>query len=201
MTGMTRGDVATVGAGQDALARALASETDWLWFVAEGARPREDALDRLLEAREPKDALAPTVLAGLLVDGRGAPLDDRLQAAPRIDADAAVRLAGQRLLPLRSAPFAHCLVARAAFGRHGVPDERRFGPFAAQEWTGRVLRDEAGYLVPASVVELASRPERPDRSAYLLHLRAAVHMLQTETWSRGDAARALWGAVAGLSPS
>jgi hypothetical protein len=193
--------VVSVHDGSDALVQALASEAEWLWFLAEGARPRHDALERLVAAIEPEDAAPATVLAGLLVDEHGEALDDRIQAAPRIDSDAAVRLVGQQLLPIRSAGFAHCLVARAAFSRHGLPDVRRFGPFAAQEWTARVLRSEPGYLVPASVVVLPTLAERADRGAPLLHLLAAMRMLPTGTWSRGDAARTLWRALAGRHPS
>ncbi|HWH95418.1 MAG TPA: hypothetical protein VNT03_16270 [Baekduia sp.] len=201
MTSPTRDAVVTVGAGPDALAQALATPAEWLWFVAERARPREDALDLLLAAVEPEDAAPATVLAGLLVDERGAPLERDLQATPRLDAEAAVHLVRQCLLPIRSAGFAHCLVARVEFDRHGLPDHRRFGPFAGEEWTGRVLRESVGYLVAASAVELPAQAERPDRGPSLLHLRAAMHMLPTGTWSRGDAVRALRRAVTGLLPS
>jgi hypothetical protein len=187
--------VVTVGAGPDALTRALATSAEWLWFLADGARPREDALTGLLEAREPQDATPATVLAGLLVDERGAPLHAGFQAAPQLDADAAVRLVGQGLLPIRSTGFAHCLVARAAFDRHGRPDDRRFGPFAAEEWTARVLRDEAGYLVGASIVQLGD-DVAPFGSAR--PLGAAVRMLSTGTWGRGEAVRALRRTIAGV---
>jgi hypothetical protein len=195
VTGAAPGAVATVQGDVDAFARALASDAEWLWFLADGARPRDDALECLLAAIDPEGAAPAAVLAGLLVDDRGALLDDSLQAAPRIDSAEAVRLVRQRLLPIRSAGFGNCLVARAAFIRHGLPNERKFGPFAAEEWTARVLRDEPGYLVPASAVVMPAPREAPDRSAALSDLRAMVRMLPTGTWTRGYTARALWQAL------
>jgi hypothetical protein len=191
VTGATSGAVATVQGDADAFASALASDVEWLWFLADGARPRNDALDCLLAAIEPEDAAPATVIAGLLVDDRGALLDDSFQAAPRIDSGEAVRLVRQRLLPIRSAGFGNCLVARAAFIRHGLPNDRRFGPFAAEEWTARVLRDEPGYLAPASAVVMPTPREPPDRGSALSDLLATVRMLPTGTWTRGYTARVL----------
>jgi hypothetical protein len=138
------------------------------------------------------------VLAGLLVDEHGDMLDDSLQPAPRIDSTAAVRLVRQRLLPIRSAGFGNCLVAGAAFSRYGLPNNRKFGRFAAEEWTARVLRKEQGYLVPASVVVLPTRTAAADRSAARSDLLATIRMLRTGTWTRGDAARALRRALDAL---
>jgi hypothetical protein len=183
--------------GPAALARAVASDAEWLWLLAPGARPHGDALRQLLDAVEPEGAPRATVLAGVLADARGALLDDRVQPAPAIDTAAALRLVGQRLLPLRSAAFAHCLVARAAFERHGLPDAARFGPFAAEEWTARVLRTEPGYLVASSAIVLAHHAERAGRTPRALHLRATLRMLGTGTWTRGEAARALRRALTG----
>lgn len=193
--------VAVVHDRPDAFTRALASDAEWLWFLAEGARPRDDALERLTAAIEPEDAAPATVLAGLLVDDRGDPVDAGVQPAPGIDSAEAVRLVRQRLLPIRSAGFANCLVARAAFSRHGLPNTRKFGPHAPEEWTARVLRKEPGYLVPASVVVLPARAEPADRGAGLSNLLATMRMLPTGTWNRGDAARALWRALTAFDPS
>lgn len=171
----------------------LEATPGWLWFLAEGARPCDDALERLVAAIEPEGLPPATVVAGLLVDEHGEPLADRLQPAPRIDAALAVRLVGRRLLPIRCAGLAHCLVARSAFDRHGRPDVRRFGPFAAEEWTARVLRTECGYLVPGSRVVLPGA----HGGGRGVPLRATLRMLPTRTWSRGDAARAVGRAVVG----
>jgi len=183
--------VATIRPGPDAYRQALAADADWIWFLAAGGRPRGDALEHLLTATRAEDGASPAILAGLLVDERGVALDDSLQPAPRIDPREAVRLVRRRLLPLRSAGFGHCLVERAAFSRHGVPNDSRFGAFAAQEWTARVLRGEPGYLVAESVVVLAGGASGMERAS----VRAAVRMLPTGTWTRGEAARVLAASV------
>ena len=194
--------VVTVAEGPGALERALASGADWLWLLGAGARPRDDALERLLAAVEPEGAARAALLAGLVVDDRGVPLDDSLQPVPRGDPAEAIRLLRQRLLPIRSAPFANCLVARDAFDRHGQPDIPRFGAHAPLEWSARVLRDEAGYLVPASEVVMPPPNAPAGRRAALADLLATLRMLPTGAWTRGDAARALAAAAAGgLSPA
>jgi hypothetical protein len=187
---VTRHVVTCVHGDADALARALASDAEWLWFLAEGARPREDALERLLAATEPVDSESATVVAGLLVDDDGDFLADSCQAAPRIDSKEAVRLVRQRLVPIRSAGFANCLVARVAFARHGLPDGSRYGRYAAEEWTARVLSEEAGYLAPESVVAVPAYAVPASRAAFS-NLVATIRMLPTGTWTHGDAARAL----------
>lgn len=182
-----------------ALAQALESGAEWLWLLAEGARPRDDALECLTSASRPKDAAPAALLAGLLVDESGRPLEDRVQAAPSIDSAEAVRLVRQRLLPIRSAGFANCLVARALFDRHGLPDAGRFGVYAAEEWTARVLREEQGYLVPASVVVLP--PRAAPAGGGLANLLAAARMVPTGAWTRGDAAGALGRALTAFRKS
>ena len=193
--------VVTVAEGPGALERALASGADWLWLLGAGARPRDEALERLLAAVEPEGAARAVLLAGLVVDDRGVPLDDSLQPVPRGDPAESIRLVRQRLLPIRSAPFANCLVARHVFDRHGLPDTRTFGPHAPLEWTARVLREDAGYLVPASEVAMPPPAGPAGRRAALADLLATLRMLPTGAWSRGDAARALAAAAAyALSP-
>jgi hypothetical protein len=60
------------------------------------------------------------------------------------------------LLPVRAARGASLLVRRDAGAATGPGRARLEGPGAAMEWTGRLLRERMGYLVPASVVDAAA---------------------------------------------
>jgi hypothetical protein len=95
-----------------------------------------------------------------------------------------------RALPIRNATFANCLIARGCFDRHGLPDARRYGPFAPVQWTARVLRVSPGYFVPASIVAIEVGPARRDALRASLPL---LRMVRTGAWTRGDTvANAKW---------
>jgi len=178
-----------VASGPGALARAATTGADWLWLLAAGALPREDALPRLLDAVAPSGEPAAALVAGMALDGAGRALEDLLPAPDRSDAAAVLRLAALRLCPVRHASFANTLVRRDAFARLGLPDERAYGPYAPVAWTARLLRDEPGRLCPASVVTIASRAH-PKAT-----LAATVRMARSGVWTRGEA----FGALGALS--
>jgi hypothetical protein len=184
-----RPTIALTGSG--ALQRALGSGADWVWFLSSGAQPAEDALERLLAAIEPAGARRASLLCGMVVDEHGRPRDRELAAGSQGEGRVLLELVRQRLLPLRYATFAHCLVARDAFARHGLPDTRSFGPHAPIEWCARVLRHEAGYLVPASTVVLRGTTEATDRRAALRAVGATLRMTRTGAWTRGESLQAL----------
>lgn len=169
-------------AGEGALQRACASDARWIWLLADGGDPRPDALERLLEARLPDGATLPAIVAGTVVAGYGG-VDERQLPGWSIGHPELIDLVGRGALPIRHATFANCLVASACFVRHGLPDERRFGPYAAIEWSARVLRDEPGCFVPASVVASAAALGRRDA---LRAVPALARMLRTGAWTRGD---------------
>ena len=173
-------EVSFVGPG--ALAQAVASSADWLWLLAPGARPHADALARLIDSTSPRDERPAVLLAGMVRDGAGRAVAAELPAGDERRLTDVVRLAGQRLLPIRNATFANCLVARDCFIRHGVPDSGRYGRYAPTEWTARVLRKETGYFVASSVVvigETIARSARPDAALF--------RMLRAGAWNRGEA--------------
>jgi hypothetical protein len=169
-------------AGPEALGRATAGDCEWLWLLAAGARPRPDALELLLEPAG--DA---AVVAGVVVDTAGRPVVEQLPAVSARSLEDLVRLVGRSLLPIRSTPFANVLVRRGCFVHHGLPDTRRYGRWAPLEWSAALLRDEAGYLVPRSVVELEQREEPPAR---LAESPAFARTVRSGALTRGDAVRA-----------
>jgi hypothetical protein len=197
VTGRQTEPVQDVFAGPGALARARASDAQWLWFLAAGARAREDALQRLLLAAEPADEPRASLVAGMVLDEHDRrPVEDELPAPDRADIGAVIHLVALHLCPIRHATLANCLVARAAFERHGCPDVRAFGRHAAVEWTARVLRMEAGRFCADSVVVLSpAEPRRGPRSA-LAHAPATLRMARSGAWTRGESLEAFARLVA-----
>ena len=187
----------TVAAGdQAALAGAARGDAEWLWLLAPAARPGADALERLLQAARPRGEPAAAIVAGLVLDDRGEVIDRALPGFRQSDEEAVVRLVARRLLPIRSAPFDHCLVARECFERYGLPDRPAFGRFAAVVWSARVLSAEAGYFTPLSRVTV------PPDSLMIgggrgAAARGAVRAARSGAWTRGETLRALAGLVAG----
>lgn len=177
--------LAGVVTGPGALTRAVATDAEWLWLLAAGARPAQDALARLLDAVAPAGEPPAALVAGMVLDEAGRPLEALLPAPDRSDPAAVLRLAALRLCPVRHAPFANALVRRDAFARLGLPDERTYGPYAPSQWTARLLRDEPGRLCPASVVTVDT--DAQPRAT----LAATVRMARSGVWTRGEALGAL----------
>ena len=189
--------VAAVYSGADALAAAFADGADWFWVLEGAAVPRPEALADLIAAiRPPGGEADAAVIAGLLVDAGGRPIDGQVPAGRERETEEVLRLARLRLLPIRRAGFGSTLVSGAALARHGLPSER-YGAYAPLEWTARVLRESPGYLVPAS---LAVADPAPAPRADLDRLVAAARMTRTGTWTRGETARAFAALVRSLSP-
>ena len=186
-------DVVAVTAAPGALSRALAApgRERWLWLLAPGAHPRPDALELLKAAIEPPESARAAIVAGVVVDPDGASVAAELPAGDRHDDAAVIRLAGVRVLPIRSAPFAHCLVDRTTFAEHGLPDERTYGRHAAREWSARVLRGSPGYLAATSVAVLERPRPVPTTSQALRALAPTLRMTRTGAWTRGESVEAL----------
>jgi rhamnopyranosyl-N-acetylglucosaminyl-diphospho-decaprenol beta-1,3/1,4-galactofuranosyltransferase len=126
---------------------------EWLWLMDDDTIPTASALGRLLAAREARGALPdPVLLASRVVwtDGRGHPMN---AVEPDLrDMDRVLDAAQHGLVPVRSATFPSLLVRRDAVERHGPPREGFWISADDIDFTQRILRDEPGYAVPASVV-------------------------------------------------
>jgi hypothetical protein len=176
--------------GADALAQAVRSDADWLWLLADGARPAADALERLLDQIQPDGEPPAAIVAGLVVDDRDQVIVEALPSFRQSDEEAVVRLVAQRLLPIRSTPFAHCLVARDCLVRHGPPDTAAFGPYAPAVWSAQVLSAAPGYFTPLSLIT-APRGTFAIARDHRAAIRGAVRAARSGAWTRGDGVRAL----------
>lgn len=183
--------LAAVFTGAEALSAAIESDADWLWLLERGVDPDEDALQRLVQSIEPSGEEVASVVAGTVLDRAGRPVEDHLPAVSYADNALVVRLVNQRLLPIRRAPFANCLIRRSCFDRYGLPDVGGFGPFAVSAWTATVFGAETGYFAPLSVVRLRDDVSRAARPGVLTTARYAVRMRRSGAWTRGDLVRTI----------
>jgi len=175
---------AIVAAGRGALAEAMTSAVEqgatWLWLVDRDVTPAPDALEELLRPLAALPLLDdPVLLASHVVLPDGSP-DVGAAPWPRLLArELALNGASHHLAALRAVRFGSLLVHRRALERHGVPR----ADFAAAgddlEWTGRVLRDDPGFLVPRSIATRAT-PSLVDPAPYV---RSRVRILRGDGWA------------------
>jgi GT2 family glycosyltransferase len=173
------------GAGgfHEGMKRCYERGAQWMWLMDDDTIPAPSALSELLAAAERlRTDGAPMLLASkaLWRDGRVHPMN-----APGLDRDRmerVVRGAELGLMPLRSATFVSLLVNRSAVERYGLPFKRFFIWSDDIEYTGRILQEETGFLVPTSVVEhrtatahsaMSAPPER-----FYYHVRNTLFMIR-----------------------
>jgi rhamnopyranosyl-N-acetylglucosaminyl-diphospho-decaprenol beta-1,3/1,4-galactofuranosyltransferase len=133
--------------------RAYDEGYDWLWLMDDDTIPTETALAELLAAPAKLDGLPrPLVLASKVVMPDGhlhpfnrSPPDER-------DIDRLVEAVERGLMPMRYTSFVSAFVHRDAVTEFGLPHADYFIWFDDVEFTARVIRDNAGYLAPQSVV-------------------------------------------------
>lgn len=163
----------------DAVRAAAATGATWLWLVDARVRPEPTALEELLAPLPCAGALGdPVLFAGKVVgaDGR---LDSDAPPWPRLLArELAMAGADHRLAALRAARYGSLLVHRRAVEQHGPPRPEFAGAGDDLEWTGRVLRDEPGYLAPRSIA-VRERDGQPDPLAFAAN---RVRILRGDGW-------------------
>lgn len=158
------------GAGgfQRGVEQAYAGGHDWIWLVDDDTFAEPECLAALLAGAQ-RAPRPPSVLASAVRwrDGRLHPLNRGwFRWWPRADVAIA---AGAGLVPLRTSTFVSALVAREAVARHGVPPGHYFIWEDDVEYTARLLREGAGYMVPDSVA---------------VHWTATAHSTLTDTRER-----------------
>lgn len=171
------------GAGgfHEGMKRAYERGTEWLWLMDDDTIARPTALSELLRAAERVPEGPPVLLASKVLwrDGRMHPMNVPLPERARVER--LVRGADLGLMPLRSATFVSALIHRSAVDQHGLPLKHFFMWSDDIEYTGRILKEELGFLVPTSVAEhrtptahtaISAPPER-----FYYHVRNTVFMM------------------------
>jgi GT2 family glycosyltransferase len=123
---------------------------EWFWLLDDDTFADPDCLAALLDGARRAPA-PPSVLSSVVRwrDGRLHPMNQPwLRVRPRARVAEAAR-AG--LSPIRATTFVSALIHRDAVARHGLPPGGWFVWLDDIDFTGRVLRDGEGYIVPESV--------------------------------------------------
>lgn len=130
---------------------------DWLWLMDDDTEPTASALETLLRARAIASRRGPpAVLASRVLwsDDHMHPMNK--PKGRRLELDAMIELKDAQILaeglvPIRAASFVSILVSRDAVAAHGLPHKHYFVWNDDIEYTGRILREDDGYLVLDSV--------------------------------------------------
>ena len=191
------------GAGgfHEGMRRACADGAEWIWLMDDDTIPRPDALAELLAARDRLEP-APILLASKVVwrDGRMHP--QNYGGPERRRVERLIHGAAGGVMPLRFSTFVSLMVHRRAVERYGLPRKEFFIWSDDIDYTGRLLDQELGYLVPTSVV-LHETPAPatwhaapPERFYY--HVRNLVLILRGPGRRRRDKLVFAWDLVSDI---
>jgi len=187
------------GAGgfHEGLKHAHASGADWIWLMDDDTIARPDALDQLLRAPEAMNGLpAPALLASKVVwtDGSLHPMNH--PGFVRDDVERFLASSEHGFLPIRASTFVSLLVHRSAIDEHGLPHKHFFIWSDDIEYTARITRRRAGYLVPDSVVlhktKTAYTAVTDTGGRFYYHVRNSLYMLRGQAWSKREKLSVIW---------
>jgi GT2 family glycosyltransferase len=187
------------GAGgfHEGLRAARLGGADWVWLMDDDTIARPDALAELVAAPGAMAGLPrPLLLASTAEweDGRLHPMN--LPGFERYRPELVIRAASHGLLPLRTTTFVSLLVSREAVDRFGLPPRHFFIWSDDIEYTARILRHDAGYLVPSSVVK--HRTEAPHTAVttaggrFYYHVRNTLYMIRGDAWTNTEKLPLVW---------
>lgn len=172
--------IASVAQLHEAAGRAAAP---LLWVLDANAVPSPGALPALIEAGH-RPAFS------LPVNEAGAPAERLLGRIGGSDNEAVLAAVRRRQVPMHHSSLVSLLVDRATVLSLAPPRPDHYGRYASTEWTARLLAAHPGVLVPASKVRAVDPPKGG--------LLAALRLMSTGTWRRGEAIRELGRALRGL---
>jgi GT2 family glycosyltransferase len=187
------------GAGgfHEGLKAAHAAGAEWIWLMDDDTIPTPDALAQLLRAPAAMDGLpSPALLASKVVwtDGSLHPMN--YPGFRRDDPELFVTSCERGVLPMRAATFVSLLVHRSAIDDHGLPLKHFFIWSDDIEYTARITRHRAGYLVPDSVVlhktKTAYTAVTDTGGRFYYHVRNSLYMLRGQAWSKREKLSLIW---------
>jgi GT2 family glycosyltransferase len=124
---------------------------DWIWLLDDDTFPDQDCLEAMLKGalRAPR----PPSLLSSAVHWRDSTLHPMNRPWLRWNRRGEfATTAGDGLVLIRAATFVSTMIHRGAVDRHGLPYAHYFLWLDDIEYTGRILRQETGYLIPESRV-------------------------------------------------
>lgn len=148
--------IESVAALPDAVEEAYDCDRSWLWLLDGGVVPEPDALENLLAAADGAEP-APALLVSKVLSPDGT-LDPASLPVPEVHRSERVLAAlARHAVALRVARRGSMLVTHAALRQTGAENALA----RDLEWSARLLRDELGLLVPASIATRTGAQSRP----------------------------------------
>ncbi|HJY07281.1 MAG TPA: glycosyltransferase family 2 protein [Bryobacteraceae bacterium] len=173
-------------------------DCDWFWLMDDDTIPTPTALEELLAASRSLASWSPSVLASR-VEYWAEP--NGLCNLPRFRVNSPwganepperlMAAAATGSLPIRNVTFVAPMISRAAVERHGFPVGGYFIYADDIEYTGRILKNEFGAMVLASVVRHKTNPallphETPP-PRFFYHIRNTIWMIRVSgAYSRSE---------------
>jgi GT2 family glycosyltransferase len=160
---------------------AAAAGFEWLWLMDDDTIAQPSALAELFAARDGFPAGAqPDILASKVEWTDGSLHAMNINWVNLRDPQATFRAAAARTFPIRTATFVSFLLHRRFVEAYGLPIRDYFIWADDVEYSGRILRDNFGVTVPASVV--THKTVRNHASAdpgprFYYHVRNGIWML------------------------
>jgi len=177
------------GGFHEGIRAGLERGADWLWLMDDDTIPTPDALEQLLAPLARLDGLPePSLLASKVVWSDGTLHPKNLPWARLSDdsIDTFVSAVDHRLILLRVASWVSILVSRRAIDAHGLPHAHYFVWGEDGEWTARLLKHGAGYMVPASIVHHKTPDKvsvhRQGSQQYYFEIRNKLFQLRGDSW-------------------
>jgi rhamnopyranosyl-N-acetylglucosaminyl-diphospho-decaprenol beta-1,3/1,4-galactofuranosyltransferase len=126
---------------------------EWIWTLDDDSIARADALGELLRARERfEEADRPDVLASRVLWSDGSLHPMNVQKPKLYDARRQFLAAENATMSMRFSSFVSMLIHRRMVEKYGLPIPGYFLWNDDVEYSARMLRNEFGVMVPASVV-------------------------------------------------
>lgn len=191
-------NVGGAGGFYEGIKQAYEQGSDWLWIMDDDTIPTISALESLINAVASlnKDNIYPLLLSSRInwTDGDPHPMNfPQIKRKEWKENYLAIR---HRLIRLRSTSFVSVLINRKSVEKYGLPIKEYFIWNDDVEYTGRILKENEGYLVPDSIVihktktKYSAISNSSDR--FYFEIRNKLWMiLKSDAWSRYERLRFL----------
>ncbi len=160
---------------------------DWLWVMDDDTIPNPDALEILLDARNHLNGFRePALLASKVLWTDGAMHPMNWPGPAMADFNGFIEGLERGIMPIRANTFPSLLVRREAVEKYGPPRKGFFIWADDIDFTQRILRHEAGYMIPRSVaVHKTKTAHKPweGKARFYYAVRNGLFILRGDTLS------------------
>ena len=185
-------NVGSAGGFTTGIQWACGRKFDWVWTMDDDTLCTEQALQKLLEARQkfPLDH-RPNLLASKVIWTDGSLHPVNLQSFKPFDPEAQFMAAEAGTISIRFTSFVSMLIHRSCVFRFGLPVADYFLSNDDMEYSAAILRSQLGVVVPGSVVthatERKSAPGRTLGKRFYFEVRNKIWLMRrSDAFSKSE---------------